>query len=322
LAFSPDSKKLISLGSDDVVKIWDWADREGPIAVQTFKKTVGALAFSHDGKALSGLGMDGTLKTINLTSGKELSKITNRRPDEGKWHPPDAMSFAHCAFSPDGKALALAEFPGDSVLIHESTTGKETRTFTVENSIIDAISFSSDGKIVGAGYRPNVQTIKEAQAGKVQWKWWNISTQAEVPFLQGTLEGVQCIAFSRDAQHAAIAKGDIVTIRELASGKDILTIQCYSHAPAVMTFSPDGKRLATGGMVQVQGAAGVKLWDLTTGQEILTLGNSTDTITALAFSPNGMQLAAASGVEFQNPQMPIPSAVRIWDATPVNDQSK
>jgi WD40 repeat protein len=68
----------------------------------------------------------------------------------------------------------------------------------------------------------------------------------------------------------------------------------------VVTFSPDGKTLASGGLDQM-----VKLWDVETGQEKATLKKHIGQVLALAYSPDGKTLASgASG-----------GPIKLWDTT-------
>ncbi|HRX85730.1 MAG TPA: hypothetical protein P5572_11995 [Phycisphaerae bacterium] len=74
------------------------------------------------------------------------------------------------------------------------------------------------------------------------------------------------------------------------------------HTEAVMTmaYSPDNKRLATGGYDRV-----VRIWDPTDGEEILPLTGHTGYVHDLKWSPDGTFLLSASGDH----------TLRIWDAS-------
>jgi WD40 repeat protein len=60
-----------------------------------------------------------------------------------------------------------------------------------------------------------------------------------------------------------------------------------------VAFSPDGHRLATGGMYPEDA---IKLWNAETGAELATLRSLTGCIQLLAFSPDGNTLAGISTV--------------------------
>ncbi|HKQ75538.1 MAG TPA: AAA-like domain-containing protein [Blastocatellia bacterium] len=74
-----------------------------------------------------------------------------------------------------------------------------------------------------------------------------------------------------------------------------------SHTDAVFSvaFSPDGKKVATGGPSRE-----VKIWDAGDGRELKTLGGYSSQISSVAFSPDGAKLATGSN----------DGGVRLWDA--------
>ncbi len=84
------------------------------------------------------------------------------------------------------------------------------------------------------------------------------------------------------------------------SGVDVLVLPDQPEVVYGVGFSKDASRI----VATCQGT--VKMWDAVTGQEVFSLVGGTH---AVAFSPSGNQLACAAS----------DSIVRIWDATPLDD---
>ena len=56
----------------------------------------------------------------------------------------------------------------------------------------------------------------------------------------------------------------------------------HSIRPNSVTWSPDGKRLASGGQDNL-----IKVWDLATRSEVLTIRGHSNPVHAVAWSPDG-----------------------------------
>jgi hypothetical protein len=68
-----------------------------------------------------------------------------------------------------------------------------------------------------------------------------------------------------------------------------------------VTFSPDGKRIATAGNDQT-----IKIWNAEDGRELLTLRGHNHGVLGVTFSPDSYLLASGG----------IDTTARVWDATP------
>jgi serine/threonine protein kinase len=77
------------------------------------------------------------------------------------------------------------------------------------------------------------------------------------------------------------------------------TLEGHSDIVESVSFSPDGKILASGGCDERKNyeckIASIKLWEVNTGRLIRTLAGHTDYVHSVSFSPDGKILASGSG---------------------------
>jgi hypothetical protein len=148
-----------------------------------------------------------------------------------------------------------------------------------------SFAFSADGKLLATS----------ASDGHV--RIWDVAARKEGRRLRG-LRGPKAVwgslAFSPDGRRLAIGigpvQGEFVPLAprvfDVGSGKQLLSLD-NAPVPSAVSFSPDGRIVATVGDRSSRGGAKeIQLWDATSGQEIGRLSGSADREWGPTFSPD------------------------------------
>lgn len=221
--------------------------------------------------------------------------------------PSHAGPLVSMAFAPDGQLLAtgaLFEREGHApnlVMLRNLRTAKLLRTLSPArgnppiDDVISAVVFSPDGARLavsgGVLYHGNVVML-DVKSGKVVWAHRDIADTTDVG-----------IAFSPDGRWLAstgISRHESGTrhrqqvyLWDAANGKLAKTFEGHEGILMAVTFSPDGKTLAT---ASSNGA--VDLWNLETGKLHTRLRAadhhaSASGFVSVVFSPGGNRLAVS-----------------------------
>ena len=123
---------------------------------------------------------------------------------------------------------------------------------------------------------------------------------------------VNDLALSADGRLLAAACDDgRVLLDDAATGARLHTLRGHSSPVLGVSFSPDGRRLAScSGNVQGEGDASIRLWDTATGDPLALLTGHTSAVCAVAFSPDGRRVASVSGRALSRDD----DTLRLWDA--------
>jgi WD40 repeat protein len=283
LAFSPDGKLLASGGgdwhnTDQGIHLWDAANGKEVKQLLGHSGRVYCLQFSPDGKRLvSGSEKEENFRVWDVQTGKELP--TWKRKTRDADGPSTDNRVNALAFSQDGKWL-LSAHDQTTLLLWNTATGKEVRSFSGHEGIIHSAVFAPDGKhILSGGIDRTVRL-------------WDVKTGKEVRRFGELSDGVKCVAFSPDGRTVAATCGDYegsIYLWDAENGRELGRISPAKARIYQIAFSPDGKTLAGTGADNV-----LCLWEVATRAERhCFLGHPQGGLT-VAFSPDGRRIASGS----------------------------
>ncbi len=312
MIFSPDGRWLVSTGAGthtNAIVLWDISNANlesldlsslKPLVVsEAHTSMINNFAFSPDGSVLASVGQDGLAKVWRPSSeGLELLMVLSGHTDQ----------LTDVAFSPDGTRLATSSADG-SVRIWDITPAGASDWFTLaaHQGPIYLFDLTADGKYLATASSDGVAKV------------WDLASGRELLAITNHGGPLYGVAISPDGTLLATAGDDnIAKIWKLRLSPGAATVELLhtlsghikswlvNHKFPGLTsvaFSPDGTKLATGG---VDGVA--KIWEVSTGQELLSIQTNPDRlgIVRLAFSPDGLLLATTNDAPYE--------LAKIWDA--------
>ncbi len=274
VAFSPDSK-VLATQSFEGINFWDVQKGKLQGGVKSATINASEFAFTPDGKRLVGTATQESVAVWNVATGR-VEKVL-----------PFPNTIYTLSVSPNGKTI-VSSTGGKTIQIHELATGKEVlKIFPAHGRSIQCVSFSSNGSLLASIGRPEGIKIWNANTGEC------IVT---IPHPPGYIYWYR-LAFSPDGTKLASA-GSGYRISDARTGKDIVNALSKDTVFRAVTFSADGRWIATGGNDNE-----VSIVDAESGKVVKTLRGHERDIGALAFSRDGKYLASGSSDR----------TVRIWD---------
>jgi WD40 repeat protein/transcriptional regulator with XRE-family HTH domain len=266
VAFTPDGKYLATTISDGTLHFWDvatWQD------TRQFPANGGDITFSHDGRFMAVSGVS-TAQLFDMTTGQAGLTIRGL--------------FGELDFSPDGRRLVIA---GADKQARIFDVVSDAEVMAVRGNY--AIAYSADGQRLATGTDDFRILVSDAQTGQL------------LMTLTDTVPLIFDLEFSADGKYlASSGPADAVKIWDMTTGQLAQTLSAHQGTfMAKISFSPDGKWLATGSNQDHL----VSVWDLSTGTLHYTLTEHMNEIKEIHFSPDGTRLATAS----------FDGTARIWE---------
>jgi WD40 repeat protein len=302
LAFLPDSRQLAVAGSDCRIRIWDV--RTGKeIRSLAHPQPLSGLAVGPECR-LAAVCMDNSVHVWDGQTGEELRVLRPALNAPPSPQLPVAGPLS-VAFSPDGLLVAASagnydtDAPAGAWTVWNVGTGEQLCTGTIRGQWWGGpVAFSPAGRFLAVIDEPKTVSVHAVPSGE------------EVLRFRGSEQAVWHIAFRPDGRQVAVAGVDgflHLWDMELPGpgkvGSVVQTASVRQRLARNVDFSPDGRRLVSGG------DPAVVIRDAGTGRELLTLGGHRHFVQQAVFSPDGHFLASADSGGF----------VLLWDGSPLDD---
>jgi WD40 repeat protein len=283
VAFSLDGKLIALETSPGVVSVRESVTGKVVRTLETGdKKSFFSLAVSPDHRTVAASDWGSVVRLWDLETGRERVKLRG--------------FTAECFFAPDSKTFATAG-PNNAhgVLLWETATGKPINRLAGHNSPISSLAFSPD--------RKTAATCSWLRGDPVVRLWDPQTGRLLRSFEMPGSSGVHTIAFSPNGRTLAACGwdgGNKVVLWDVATGRERHVLSGHEAGCTCVTFSPDGKRLASSDAYrnergQYEGR--LCLWDVESGKRLREIRGTRGAIQSVQFSHDGRYVfAAADGV--------------------------
>lgn len=256
LAFSPDSRFLVSASRDGTARLWRLATGRDETVLRRHSAPIYAAGFSPDGKRLVTVGGDKTIQIWNGTPGGTVLEVVGHvaRPSEA-------------VFSPDGRRIVGRSAVGTAVW--DLATGAQTASLPMSGQVKSAV-FLDEKRVA-------------THSGALHI-WDTASGTTSV--IGGNNAALNFVAASPDRRRIALYGALHLWNAEHDSAPAPVDARLGLMSSA--TFSPDGQQLA------VTSTAGLHLIDAVSRKEIKALEASDPTLESAAYSRDGRTLFVGS----------------------------
>jgi WD40 repeat protein len=232
-----------------------------------------SVAFSPDGRLLSGVCYDNTLPIWDVQSGQLLFSLE-----------PSPLHHVAVAFGPDGKRIAAGGF-SKRIGLWDIATGEPIRTTSPLPSPIWDLAFSPLGdRLASASLSLDFSQVPglhlwDFSDGKLLWSYGGEGKASPL---------VLSVDYDPTGKTIACGTFDSIIIMDAQTGKPIRTLPIPNHV-GDLAFSPDGQLLAAGSDDNK-----IRLWRTADYELLSALEGHAQYVNGVAFGPDGSFLVSGS----------------------------
>jgi WD40 repeat protein/tRNA A-37 threonylcarbamoyl transferase component Bud32 len=228
LALRPDDRHLAAADASGEIAIWEVETGRLLRVLHGHRHAVYSVVYSRDGHRLATSGYDGTVRIWDADSGQQLRSL-----------PQPVGQLCYVDFSPDGRHIGMAD--QERVRICSVETGECVQELRGHSGLVWYVLFSPDGTRVATTSTDRTLRLWEVRSGR-SLACWNLRGYA------------YALAFSPDGQRVALrvtqgsafaTDAPTMEIWDVETGRQFLAFRGFIEIAVLVSFSPDGRRLAT-----------------------------------------------------------------------------
>ena len=329
LAFSPDSRNIVTSHRDYALHLWDVSTGKEVSAHEGHTAPIPSLGFSPDGKILATVSRDGTVRLWDVATRKERTVLRHH-----------SAPVSSVAFSPGGRTVATVSTE-NVVRLSDFDTGEQIESWKLNHpeqdkgqgiaspwnfKFVKSLSFSPDGsKVIAITSHSAVIILDlEKEKQRVVSKGASNAIRMDRIFRLGADPELLMLTVSRGVVSAwgetasSSVDGRILAFRsgraevkvcDGATGQERLTVE-FESGGVQDPFDAHGNRISAlavspaGGILVTGHADGqIRVSEIATGGEIISWKASEHLVNAVALCPEGNLVASGA----------VDGGVSIWD---------
>ena len=279
VAWSPDSKRIVSASNDGTVQIWNAVDGKHVFLYQghsdVVDSSINSVSWSTNGSCIASASDDKTIQVWNATNGQHLA--TYRKHAARIWS---------VAWSPGDQWLASTS-ADCTVQVWNAMDGRRMLKYS-----------GHAGPTYSVTWSPNSQWLASASADCTV-QVWNAMDGQRALYLAHS-DPISSVVWSPDGQWLASASDDnAIHIWNTTNGARTFTYQGHDKPVESVAWSPNGQWLASASDDNT-----VHIWNTTNGARAFIYQAHKSEVNCVAWSPNSKQIVSASN----------DGIVQIWQA--------
>ena len=276
IAFGHDPFRLLSVGADDTLRVWnavdaeptegqrDWVKRE-LVKGRTDWHWVKNVAFNRDRTSLVSISNFGVFRFSDLQKAEPLSE-----PTESK------AKARSAGFSPDGNRFVLGDKDGNLSFWEVDRGTRVGDPLEGHKGSVESVAFSRDGIYLVSGDSNGMLRLWTASSGKPYSE-----------LIYGHKDTVNSLAFNQDGTRLVSGSRDgTLRIWDVGSMKPVgepIGVSKVSH----LEFSSNGTRLVSIGSDNT-----LRFWDAKTGNPREPIREHGDGVRSFAFNRDGTRFVS------------------------------